>query len=177
MLQLLARCRLHRGTDDAAAFCNGGRSGAGGRGVGGGMPSLGRILTRGKDGGMSPSFAQIHPRAQLGEERGPGLREPNIAFRVPRRRGVFARSDGWMGALLTLTGRGGGCYDALRKQRSGFVPAVSLFFLVFPPVDLGVERVPFAVGKTDPILGSSERSDDEIKRYVAMRLDYIRFVI
>jgi len=62
-------------------------------------------------------------------------------------------ANGWKGALLT---RGG--YDALRKQRSGFVPA--LFFLVFPPVSdssiLGVERVLVAAGKTYPILGRSD---------------------
>jgi len=34
------------------------------------------------------------------------------------------------------------------------------------PVDLGVERVPVAVGKTDPILGSSKKSsDDEIEQF------------
>jgi len=123
---LLTRCFSYasrRVADDAAAFCNGGRRGEG---------CLSRMNShsRKRRGYVSVSFAQIHPRARLGEES--GLREPNIAFRAPRRRGVFARSDGW---ALCLRLRGGeGCYDALRKQRSGFLPAVSLFFLVFPPV-------------------------------------------
>jgi len=65
--------------------------------------------------------------------------------------------DGW---VLCLRGGGGGGYDALRKQRSGFVPA--FFFLGSPAClrlasILGVERVLFAVGKTDPILGRDKR--------------------
>lgn len=60
--------------------------------------------------------------------------------------------DGWMDERFAYAGG----YDALRKQRSGFVPA--FFFLVLPPVSdsrrsWGVERVLSAVGKTDPILG------------------------
>lgn len=66
------------------------------------------------------------------------------------------RMDGWVDRWMDGCFAYAGGYDALRKQRSSFVPA--FFFLVLPPVSDSrrsweIERVLFGVGKTDPILG------------------------
>lgn len=69
----------------------------------------------------------------------------------------------------TLCLRGGG-YDALRKQRSGFGARTLLGLpACLRLVDPEVERVLFAAGKTDPILGRTKKGEkrkekEEIER-------------
>jgi len=118
MLQLLARCRLHRGTDDAAAFCNGGRRGAGGRGVGGGCRLSDEFSLEERTGVCLRRLLKFTHEPSSGKREDPAFGN-RISLLGYRDGGVclLEAMDGWALCLRLRGGAGGVTTHCVNNDR------------------------------------------------------------